>query len=383
MSPRTKILLLTAGTETLAAVAAALKNEGRFAVEVCPNLQDLTFRLKREMVPVAVVDIDSAPERLLEDLDRLVAEFPQTGFIALASELRNEWILAAMKAGTRYFLGKDCMSPDLSDVLERLVPATADEPQGRGVAVTVLSASGGCGATTVAINLCDALHRAAAAPALLVDMDAGYGAVAHYLGIKVHYGLADVLGHSEIIDSQLVRSTMHTHSEGLRVLVNPASVNFASPLPLHFERLDRAMDVFKQMGPYTVVDAPRLAMDVAATLARHSKVTLIAMQLNVKDVRIVQAMIAALIEHRVPVDRILPLVNRSRGKNSMISLEDARKVLGIPVAQIRNDYRAAIRAMNYGQLLSKAAPHSDLARGIDGLAGRIHEATGNNTVVTV
>ncbi len=381
MSPRTKILLLTTGTDTLAAVAAALKSEGRFLVEVCPNLQDLTFRLKRELVAVAVVDIDPAPERLLEDLDRLVAEFPQTSFIALASELRNDWILAAMKAGTRYFLCKDRMSPDLSDVLERLVPVATDEPQGRGVAVTVLSASGGCGATTLAINLCDALHRVAAAPALLVDMDASYGAVAHYLGLKVQYGLADVLGHSEVIDGQLVRSTVHTHGEGLRVLVNPASVSFGSPLPLHYERLDRAMDVFKQTGPYTVVDAPRLPMDVSATLARHSKVTLIVMQLNVKDVRIVQATIASLIERRVPVDRILPLVNRSRGKNAMISLDDARKVLGIPVAQIRNDYRAATRSMNYGQLLSKAAPHSDLARGVDDLARRIHEATGNNTAV--
>jgi pilus assembly protein CpaE len=261
------------------------------------------------------------------------------------------------------------------------VPASVDDAQTRGVAVTVLSASGGCGATTLAINLADALHQAGASSALLVDMDNVYGAVSQYLGLKTPYGLADVLDHSDVIDSQLVRSSLHSHTEHLRVLASPAGASFAAPAPLQYDRLDRALEVFKQVSPYTVIDAPRVSMDVAATLAKRSKITLIALQLNVKDVRMVQAMLVALRERGVAAEHILPLANRSQAKNAMVSMEDAQRVLGIPVGRLSNDYRAAIQAMNYGQLLREAAPRSDLTRDIAELARKIYKATEDNVPV--
>jgi hypothetical protein len=55
----------------------------------------------------------------------------------------------------------------------------------------------------------------------------------------------------------------------------------------------------------------------------------------------------------------------------MVAVADARKLLGMEVTEIRNDYPAAIKSVNYGMLLSQTAPRSPLAKGSEAVARRI------------
>ena len=364
------VVLRTNEPNVKGAVTAVLGIDGEFTLQTVSTFQDLIVVLEREPVAVALVDIDPDPERTLEILEQAIVRFPQTRFVAMADEMRNELVLTAMKAGARYFLVKRNISPELVDVMHRLVSGDSKTP--RGLAVTVLSAGGGCGATTLAINLANELHLAGESQTLLVDMDTSYGGVGKYLGLQGQFGLADVLMHPQQIDRQLVRTATLGHSDGLRVLLSPAGTNFSSPLPLRTDRLEAAMGIFKQVWPYTVIDAPRVSMDVAATLGKISKLVLIVFQMNVKDLRILQAMTSALVARGVPREVIVPLANRCRSKRTFLNIEDVRQIAGdLPITEVENDYRAASKALNFGHLLSEKAPRSSMRRGIQRLATRI------------
>ncbi len=377
MSSRRSILLVTDEEPTAEAVNNALEAEGRFATNgVCRDLQELTAYLQRKPVPAALVDIDTRPERMLSELERLTARFPETRFIVISNDLSSEMMLSAMQAGARHFLGKKSLSKELSAALSRLIPEEAEAGQRGGSITTVLSASGGCGATTIAINFANELHLDSGDPTLLVDMDLHYGAVASYLGVSGQYGLTDVLSHAGSIDGQLIRSTAVSYGEGVFVLSSPASADFGNPIAPDFAQLDAMLDACKQGFHYTVIDAPRAPMDLAAALAAQSSSTIIVFQLNVKDVRITREILMALTERGIRTDKLIPLANRCHRRSSMVTLDDAQRALGaVPLERIRNDYQSAIRGVNYGQPLSRSSPRSGMLKDIRELAGKLARAS--------
>jgi pilus assembly protein CpaE len=339
---------------------------------VCPDVRELSQRLENRQAAVALVDADPQPMSVLAAIEPLVRKYPHTRFVVLSRNPNGELLEEAMQIGARRCLHKDTLISDLPSVLRRLVQDIGVGPGAAGSIVTVLSASGGCGCTTVAINLADELQQASGKPALLIDMDRFYGAMATYLGIQGNYGIVDVLAQRGTIDAQLLTTTALQTQHGLHVLLSPATVNFSDPMPMPYDQLDAALAACREAFAHTVIDAPRMPMDVAASLAQQSVMTLIVFELAVIDIRCARAMLGALIDLRVPRERILFVVNRFRKRGSVITYEEARKALeGMPIHRLANDFEGALRAINLGQTLSQAAPRSDLRKDLRELAALV------------
>lgn len=375
MSPSQQVLLMTAEPATTAAVASALELNGRFANDgVCRNLSELVDRLESSPNAGVLVDIDPQPSRILADLDAIITKFGDARFIVLATAHRDELVLEAMQIGARHFLLKESIGADLAGAFQRLIRRSLSAMQGK--VVTVLGSGGGCGATTIAINLANELHLVASERVLLVDLDCWYGAVGAYLGLKGQYGIEDVLADSNRIDGQLIHSTALEYGDGLRALISPAGGRYSEPGPLQYEHLGRVVAACKDAYRYTVIDSPRVTMSVAADLAHASELTLIVFQLSVKDIRVARDTFSALRDRGVPPNRIMPLVSRYRKRHSMITLEEAQTALGksVVIGRISNDYKSAIRGINYGQPLADAAKRSSLRREIRQIAAKIHKS---------
>src|SRR5262249_52022825 len=159
-------------------------------------------------------------------------------------------------------------------------PESAEPAEGG--AVTVLSAGGGCGATTVAVNLAAELQALDpdSRPALVADLDAHYGAVATYLGVDGEYGIFDLLTRAGAIDGQLISSTALAPSDRMHALLSTARKRLGEPITCDAQRLAQALDACKQAYHWTIVDAPRIAPAVAAELAQQSTATLLLLQLT-------------------------------------------------------------------------------------------------------
>ncbi len=371
MNARINITLMTPDASLASAVSTALHANGHVvAGPPVRDLRDLAPQLGRAPVPVVLVDLDPSPHQLLPQLERIIARFPTTRFIALASSIGNDLLLEAMQSGVRRVVMKQTLSADLPGVLDRLTaPDLNAGPSGE--ILTILSASGGCGATTIAVNLAEEIALKQKQPTLLCDLDLAYGAVASYLGLNPRYGADHVLHYSGDIDAQLIRSTATVHSERIHVLASPASTDLAGGEPLRFERLEHALDSARRAYAVTIIDAPRLSPQTTAVLVAASTTTLLVLQLTVKDLRCARATLDALRGRGVETTAVIPVANRFV-KRQLISLEEANKALGgVDVLPIRNDYAPAIHGLNFGQTLSEAGPRSSIRRDVQDLLAKL------------
>ena len=372
MSTPNGIVVVTQEPQTARAVSGAAESADQNpSPRICRDLEELVQYLERAPACTAVIDIDPWADQLLDDLDPIISRFAATTFIVLAKERRDEWLLQAMRVGARHLLPKDRVPSDLPEVLRRLSQRRASVNGSVGSVVTVLSAGGGCGATTLAINLAHELHLLSSEPSLLIDMDCAYGGAAGYLGATAEFGVADVLADGDRLDAQLIRSTAVAHNDRL---VSPATVNLHEPADLNYHVLSRALQKSKEAFSFTVVDAPRVPMSVAETLARASLRTFIVFEMNVGSVKMARAIFQDLTNRGVSQERILLLANRYRKRHQMISLSEATKSLGTQrIECLSNDYRNVVSSINYGKPLAEGSPRSPLCREIRKLASAVHE----------
>lgn len=367
MSTRTNVTLMTPDAGVAAAVGTALHANGHVITgPPLRDVRDLLAQLTKSAPPIVLVDLDPQPQQMLPQLERIVARFPTTRFVALASTLENDLLVEAMQTGIRRVVTKQSMQAELAKTLDRITSVDASDHGLRGDVITILSASGGCGATTLAVNLAEEFAIRDSKPALLVDLDSCYGALASYLGLNPRYAIDHILNYADQIDDQLIRSTATVHSEKIHLLASPSSTNFVDPA-LKLDRFEFAIEASRKAYGTTIVDAPRIPLETAASLVSSSEHTLLVFQLTVKDLRTGRAMLDTLRTRGIDISKVIPLANRYV-KRQMIGLEEASKALGGPeIRYIRNDWATAIQSMNYGQLLSEAGPRSTLRKDLQEL----------------
>jgi hypothetical protein len=155
--------------------------------------------------------------------------------------------------------------------------------------ITVLQASGGCGATTIAANL--AAEIAGVQPpqdgpsTVVMDLDCCYGALTTYFGLAPLYAMDHLLHYDRALDSELIRSTATVANPQLHLLASPASTQGFRPQNPDFARLGQVLHVTCRTYHNTIIDAPRLPAEAVATLVQNSTHVLLVFQLLVKDVR--------------------------------------------------------------------------------------------------
>ncbi len=372
------ILLLSGSDETESAVTTALAETTHYTLAGrCTSADQMAESLDRLRPPLMLADVDADPPRMLEELAVALPRFPDLRCIVLSSAADHGLIIRAMEAGARCFVAKENIPSQLLATLQRLSPGAGGR---RGKVVTVLSASGGCGATTVAVNLAHELTLRGDRPAVLVDMDCAYESMGAYLGLESIYGLGSVLEYPGAIDTELVLSSASPWREGLGALINPVTSRKdhperfcpACPVECQWERLPAVLESCRRAYAWTVVDAPRLSVDQAGRLVRMSDRTLLLLQLSVKDIRLARALMKSLEDIGLPGDRLTVLANRFDKRRSMITLEEAKASLACGQIQtLSEDFANVIQGVNLGQPLAEITPRSSFRKDIRALAERI------------
>jgi len=379
MAARTEVYLMTDDAHAAAAVAQALNADERLDFGgLCRDTASLLAVLERSPAAIVIVDADPNPMRVVEELEPLANRYLYARFVVLARNPTTDLVMRAMQVGVRHVQAKTSLALELPLSLQRLIPSESAQHGRLGSALTVLSAGGGSGSTTFAVNLAHELHLKSEEQVLLVDLDSHYGAIAIYLELSGQYGVSDILTHAGVIDSHLVRSVAVRHSAGLSALLSPASTNFPDAGAVAPDRLDAAVTACRQGYRYTVVDAPRVPMAVARVLAESSEAVFVVLQPTVKDVRVAKAILASLTAAGIPRQRLRPVLNRC-GRHQMVTEAEIRKVLGdMTLGRLSNDYTSAIRGGNYGKVLAEAAPRSALRREVAELATEVAGAYAGN-----
>jgi len=381
MTSQSNILLVTSEEAIEKAVKSVLTENGKMTLAgVCRSVSELRNYLSGKNVRAAIIDIDPDPSRVLFELRGILTAYPETYVVVLCSSFSKELILQAMQAGARHFLEKRTITSELSRELQSLIHDSARKQAALGSQViSIFSAGGGCGATTVAVNLADELRISSSKPVLVIDLDTSYGAVSTYLGIKSQYGIADVLAHKGAIDAHLIRSSAYSYREGFYVLPSPAGIEAPRVSSLRYESLTPACQACREIYAFTVIDAPRLPQPTSIEIAGLSDLVLVVFQPTVKDVHSARSIVSTLTKSGIAGEKILPLANRVKKRGPLIRLEDTKKAIGLTSCHpIRSDWRKAMKCVNQSRLLAHVAGRSGLRRDFRKLAAKVR-ASGTNS----
>lgn len=216
------------------------------------DLESFTRKVRELKPQVLLVDIPARnPGQALGVIERLHAEFPHMAIFACGDMMKRQVIVETMRAGAGEFLDRPPSTQSLLDAFSRLQATrrkTSDDPN-RGRVITVLNAKGGCGATTVAVNLAVALNESHG-NSLLVDL-APIGHAALHLNAKPNFGVLDAFQNCHRLDSSLLDGFVTRCDSGIHLLAAP---QVPTPIKPAEDEVGRLFELMVNHYKYVVVD---------------------------------------------------------------------------------------------------------------------------------
>ena len=234
------------------------------------------------------------------------------------------------------------------------------EPDRHGQIVTVFAAKGGCGKTTLAINLAVALAQERRR-VCLVDLDLAFGDVAISVQVNPAHTIIDAVRMAGHVDTTGAASLLTRYRPGLDLLLAPVTPGDAEKIPPPLVR--ELLTVMRGMYDYVVVDTPAL----------FSEHVLIAMDASAHHVLLTTPDVPALKNLRVTLDTFDMLsypadirsivLNRSDAKVGLTA-EDVMRVVRCPIAVQVPSSREVPVSINKGEPIVVDSPAHPVSHAI-------------------
>ncbi len=187
------------------------------------DMADLVVVRKPDVLLVAGFSDSSA---LLVQLEHLSKHFLHTAVMPVCENPEPEFLLRAMQIGVREVLSVNGRhwSEALDRVRGRLDISQNGVTQRASLKVGFLSAKGGDGCTSLAVNMAAALAKDTAAKVLLLDLSLPFGDADVYLTRKpVEHDLADFCNEVNRLDEALLASMVTPIADNFHFIASPAS----------------------------------------------------------------------------------------------------------------------------------------------------------------
>jgi pilus assembly protein CpaE len=191
---------------------------------------------------IVLMDINMPGVDGITASERITQQVPFCQIIMMSVQGEADYLRRSMLAGAREFLIKPFSSDELVSSIRRVhqlgatrrqaMPTMAQAPGGtaaaaamtsqeKGKIVTVFSAKGGVGCSTIAVNVAIALQQNAASKVALVDTSLQFGDVGVLLNLYASRTIADLVSHVDELDNELINDIFIAHSSGIKALLAP------------------------------------------------------------------------------------------------------------------------------------------------------------------
>jgi Flp pilus assembly CpaE family ATPase len=324
---------------------------------------------------LVVIGPDVDTDEALRFTAELRIERPTVGVILVRRQVDVALLTDALRAGVREVvstgdaaaLAAACeRSRELSGHVRAEVRAD-DElvPTQQGKVITVFSAKGGCGKTTVAINLAAALAAGGTPRVCVVDLDLAFGDVAICVQLDPVRTISDALTMAGHLDTTGAAQLLTSYRPGLDMLLAPVTPGDAEKVPAAL--VGELLAVLRGMFDFVVVDTP----------AQFSEHVLTAMDVSDHLVLLTTPDTPALKNLRITLDMLDLLsyssdirsvvLNRSDSKVGLSS-DDVERVVRSPISAQVPSSRAVPISINKGTPIVIATPAHPVSQAITRLA---------------
>jgi pilus assembly protein CpaE len=235
--------------------------------------------LQESRAEVVVVDVSSRDvQRAVRVIELIKATTLQIAIFASGEMTQPAAIVASMRAGAGEYVDSSAGPDALLDALTRYTASRSRAPgaAGRARVFTFLSAKGGAGCTTAAVNTALALQQAHGDVALLDFAPIGHAAL--HLNLRPQFGVLDALQNLHRMDVSLLDALMTATDEGLHLLAGPQQPYPTEPTPGELARL---FDLVVNHYRFVVVDASSRLDPTTRLLSELSSAVLVVAQTDV------------------------------------------------------------------------------------------------------
>lgn len=337
------------------AVAADMQTPPDGALRYADNLHDAARLLDDDPAELLVVIGPNVPSgEALGFAEAMRPVRPAAGVVLVRSQVDVSMLTEALRAGIREVvpsgdqaaLAAACRrSLEVSQgLLAGSVPEAAAESGRDGRIVTVFAAKGGCGKTTLAINLAVALAKDQRR-VCLVDLDLTFGDVAISVQVNPARTIIEAVRMADHLDTTGAASLLTRYRPGLDLLLAPVTPGDAEKISPQLVR--ELLTVLRGMYDYVVVDTP----------AQFSEHVLVALDASAHHVLLTTPDVPALKNLRVTLDTFDMLsypadirsivLNRSDAKVGLTA-EDVTTVARTPIAAQVPSSREVPMSINKG-----------------------------------
>ena len=261
---------------------------------------------------------------------------PAVGVILARREVDVTLLMRAMQSGVRDVVqvGDDAAMAAACrrsyEVTRRMLAPPADEESAPGQIVTVFAAKGGCGKTTLAVNLGVALARLGVRRVCVVDLDLSFGDVAISVQLDPLRTILDALPMAGHLDESGAASLLTRYQPGLDMLLAPVTPGDAEKIPPRL--VGELLAVLRGMYDFVVVDTP----------AQFNEHVLTAMDVSSQLVLLTTPDVTALKNLRVALDMLDMLSYPRQIRSVVINRADSK--VGLSLEQVHKVVRSEVGA---------------------------------------
>jgi pilus assembly protein CpaE len=317
-----------------------------------------------EMLLVVGPDVDLVTA--LNIAEKLRLERPEVGVVLMRRRLDLTVLSHALRSGVREVVSADDLEALMdgcqrSLALSQRLTGHGESPHGgAGRVITVFSAKGGVGKTTVSTNVAGEL-ASDGSRVLLVDLDLAFGDVAICLGVSPDRSMTDVVAMSGHLDQQGLKSVVVRHDSGMDVVCAPSSPAEADHIPA--ATVTELIKVAKGLYDYVVVDTPPAFDEHVLAAFDMSDVSILLATLDVPAVKNLRLTLDTLDLLGHPRDSWVVVLNRANSKVGL-TIDDVAVALHRPIAVQIVSSVSVPAAANRGVLLVLDDPRHPVSAAI-------------------
>ncbi|MEM9031342.1 MAG: AAA family ATPase [Pseudomonadota bacterium] len=253
--------------------------------------------------------------------------------------------------------------------------------------IAVARSRGGIGATTVAVNVADALlgrqgtfRKRTTNKVALVDLDLQFGAVASHLDIDGGEATYQMILDGTIPDETFLDHSMVTHRSGVSVL--PAPSSFVPLDALTNQQVARTIEVLRAKNDFVVIDLPLAIIDWLAAVIEHSDELLLVTDSSVPSVRQSKRLIDFFTAENIGLE-VTMVINHE--KKPVLAKRHHTEAAQVLEREFRHwlpfDPKSAREACDRGVPLSEAASQSGLTKALNRLGRSVAETKSHSLAV--
>lgn len=230
----------------------------------------------------------------------------------------------------------------------------------KGRLVTVFSAKGGCGKTTVSTNIATIL-AGMGRRVCLVDLDLAFGDVAIALQLMPSHTIADAVPLEATLDAEGVQGLLTTHSSGVKALVAPVQPDAKETISAAL--VGHLLEVLKAEFDVVVVDTPPAFDDQVLQAFDHTDVLILLATLDVPALKNLKLTLETLELLNFPRDRWQLVMNRADSKVGL-SINDVEKALQVPIVGQIPSSRDVPASINRGVTIATDDPRHPVSQAL-------------------